>query len=125
MPTRLSGRGGAVVCPRRKPKGWRSRIERLSTSPVTSAFARDHSIVEVGVTTEQAPKKTIKTLEVALRQIHDAMEIINAYDHDKNFVPDRNQLLLFEFMHKQVAGFSAMAYIIVQEMRSRAREAER
>ncbi len=34
-PMLVKGRGGAVVCPRRKPKGQRSRLTAVFNSPVT------------------------------------------------------------------------------------------
>ena len=71
----------------------------------------------------QAPKKTKKPLDHALRQMHDAMEMVFDYDHDPSFVPDADQLVLFELIHKQLVGFSAMSLIIVHEMRTRAKAA--
>jgi hypothetical protein len=41
------------------------------------------------------------------------------YDHDPNFVPSADQLVLFEMLHKQIVGYSAMSLIIVKEMRER------
>ena len=69
----------------------------------------------------QAPKKPKKPLDYALRQMHEAMEIVFDYDHDPNFVPSGDQLVLFEMLHKQIAGFAAMSLIIIQTMRARAR----
>ena len=69
----------------------------------------------------QAPKKTKKPLDYALRQMHEAMEIVFDYDHDPCFVPSADQLVLFEMLHKQIAGFAAMSLIIIQTMRARAR----
>jgi hypothetical protein len=69
----------------------------------------------------QTPKKPKKPLDYALRQMHDAMEIVFDYDHDQSFVPDADQLVLFEMMHKQVNGYAAMSTIILQTMRERAK----
>jgi hypothetical protein len=69
----------------------------------------------------QAPKKPKKPLDYALRQMHEAMEIVFDYDHDPCFVPSADQLVLFEMLHKQIAGFAAMSLIIIQTMRERAR----
>jgi len=71
----------------------------------------------------QRPKKPKQPLDYALRQMHDAMEMVFAYDHDPSFVPSADQLMLFEMMHKQVTGYAAMSIIIVQTMRERARSA--
>jgi hypothetical protein len=70
----------------------------------------------------QAPKKPKLPLDHALRQMHDAMEIVFDYDHDPNFVPNGDQLMLFEMMLKQITGYAAMALIIVKTMRERARD---
>ena len=68
----------------------------------------------------QAPKKPKKPLDYALRQMHDAMEIVFDYDHDPCFVPSADQLVLFELLQKQVTGYVAMLIIIVETMRERA-----
>jgi hypothetical protein len=46
-----------------------------------------------------------------------------AYDHDPNFVPSADQLLLIEMLHKQIAGYAAISIIIVDTMRQRVNEA--
>jgi len=69
----------------------------------------------------QAPKKQKMPLDYALLKLHDAMEMVFDYDHDPNFVPSADQLVLFEMLHKQIAGFAAMSLIIIQTMRARAR----
>jgi hypothetical protein len=69
----------------------------------------------------QTPKKPKVPLDYVLRQLHDAMEMVFAYDHDPNFVPNTDELVLFEMMHKQVTGYAAMSLIIVKTMRERAR----
>ncbi len=46
-----------------------------------------------------------------------------AYDHDPNFVPSADQLLLIEMLHKQITGYAAMSIIIVETMRQRVDEA--
>jgi hypothetical protein len=71
----------------------------------------------------QTPKKPKVPLDYVLRQMHDAMEIVFDYDRDPNFVPNRDQLLLFEMMLKQVTGYAAMSFIIVKTMRERAIDA--
>jgi hypothetical protein len=74
----------------------------------------------------QAPKKPKKPkvpLENVLRQMFEAMEMVFDYDHDPNFVPSADQLVLFEVLHKQVVGFTAMSHIIIDTMRRRAKEA--
>jgi hypothetical protein len=52
--------------------------------------------------------------------MHDAREVVFDYDHDPNFVPSPDELLLFEMLHKQIIGYAAMSLIIIQTMRSRA-----
>ena len=74
----------------------------------------------------QAPKKPKKPkvpLENVLRQMFEAMEMVFDYDHDPDFVPSADQLVLFEALHKQVVGFTAMSHIIIVTMRERAKEA--
>jgi hypothetical protein len=39
-PMLVAGRGGAVVCPGRKPKGQRSRLTAVFNSPVTRVALR-------------------------------------------------------------------------------------
>ena len=76
------------------------------------------------MTTQQPPAKRSKQpLDYILRQMHDAMEMVFAYDHDPNFVPSADDLVLLEMIQKQFAGYSAMAAIIVATLRQRAREA--
>jgi hypothetical protein len=74
-------------------------------------------------TPTETPKKPKLPLGHAMRRMHEAMEILFAYDHDPNFVPDADQLLLFELLHKQITGHAAMSIVIVKTMRQRAREA--
>jgi hypothetical protein len=69
------------------------------------------------------PKKPKVPLDYALRQMHDAMEMVFDYDHDRNFVPSADQLVLFALLHKQIVGYEAMLLIIVKEMQERARTA--
>jgi hypothetical protein len=69
------------------------------------------------------PKKPKVPLENVLRQMHEAMEMVFDYDHDPDFVPSADQLVLFEALHKQVVGFTAMSHIIIVTMRQRAKEA--
>jgi hypothetical protein len=71
----------------------------------------------------QTPKKPKVPLDYVLRQMHDAMEMVFAYDHDPNFVPSADELVLFEMLHKQITGYAAMSLIIVETMRKRARGA--
>jgi hypothetical protein len=68
-----------------------------------------------------APKKQKMPLDYALRCMHDAMEMVFDYDHDPNFVPSADQLVLFEILHKQIVGYSAMSLIILNEMHERAK----
>ena len=76
------------------------------------------------MTTQQpVAKKTKQPLDYILRQMHDAMEMVFAYDHDPNFVPSVDELVLLEMIQKQFAGYSAMAHIIVATLRQRAKEA--
>jgi hypothetical protein len=69
------------------------------------------------------PKKRKVPLENVLRQMHEAINMVFDYDHDPDFVPSADQLVLFEVLHKQVVGFTAMSHIIVDTMRRRAKEA--
>jgi hypothetical protein len=55
--------------------------------------------------------------------MHEAMEMLFAYDHDPNFVPSADQLVLIEMLHKQIAGYAAMSIVIVETMRQRVNEA--
>jgi len=71
-------------------------------------------------TLTQAPKKAKLPLDYALRCMHDAMEMVRAYDHDPCFVPNADQLVLFEMLHKQITGFAAMSHIMIETMRERA-----
>jgi hypothetical protein len=71
----------------------------------------------------QTPKKRKMPLEYAMRQMHEAMEMIFAYDNDPNFVPSADQLVLFELLHKQITGHAAMSILIVKTMRQRVNEA--
>jgi hypothetical protein len=74
--------------------------------------------------TQQSPaKKPKQPLDYILRQMHDAMEMVFAYDHDPNFVPSADDLVLLDMIQKQFAGYSAMSHIIVATLRQRAREA--
>ena len=73
-------------------------------------------------TLTQAPKKPKMPLDYALRCMHDAMEMVFDYDHDPNFVPSADQLVLFEMLHKQIVGYSAMSLIIVKEALSGCRQ---
>jgi hypothetical protein len=75
--------------------------------------------------TNQQPqaKKPKQPLDYILRQMHDAMEMVFAYDHDPNFVPSVDDLVLLDMIQKQFAGYSAMSHIIVATLRQRAREA--
>jgi hypothetical protein len=66
------------------------------------------------------PKKPKMPLDYALHQMHDAMEMVFAYDHDPSFVPSADQLVLFELLQKQVTGYVAMLIIIFETMRERA-----
>ena len=67
-----------------------------------------------------APKKIKMPLDYALLKLHEAMELVFDYDHDRNFVPSADQLVLFELLQKQVTGYVAMLIIIVETMRERA-----
>lgn len=71
----------------------------------------------------QSPKKRKLPLDYAMRQMHEAMEMIFDYDHDPNFVPSADQLVLIEMLHKQITGYAAMSIIIVETMRQRVDEA--
>jgi 3-methyladenine DNA glycosylase Tag len=71
----------------------------------------------------QTPKKPKKPIDYIMRCMHDAMELVFDYDHDPNFVPSRDELVLFEALHKQITGFAGMSYIIVETMRHRFAEA--
>ena len=75
------------------------------------------------MTTQPVAKKTKQPLDYILRQMHDAMEMVFAYDHDPNFVPSTDDLVLLDMIQKQFAGYSAMSHIIVATLRQRAREA--
>jgi hypothetical protein len=72
---------------------------------------------------QPAAKKSKQPLDYILRQMHDAMEMVFAYDHDPNFVPSADELVLLDMIQKQFAGYSAMSHIIVATLRQRAREA--
>ena len=71
----------------------------------------------------QTPKKPKKPIDYIMRCMHDAMELVFDYDHDPNFVPSRDELILLESLHKQLTGFAGMSYIIVETMRHRFVEA--
>jgi hypothetical protein len=71
----------------------------------------------------QAPKKIKMPLDYALLKLHDVMEMVFDYDHDRNFVPSADQLVLFALLHKQIVGYEAMMLIIVKEMHERAKTA--
>jgi hypothetical protein len=71
----------------------------------------------------ESPRKPKLPLDHVLRKMHDAMEMLFAYDHDPNFVPSADQLVLFEMLHKQILGHCAMSHIILRTMRDRARSA--
>jgi len=71
----------------------------------------------------QTPKKIKMPLDYALLKLHDAMEMVFDYDHDRNFVPSADQLVLFALLHKQIIGYEAMLLIIVKEMHERAKTA--
>ena len=76
------------------------------------------------MTAQQPPaKKPKQPLDYILRQMHDAMEMVFAYDHDPNFVPNADELVLLDMIQKQFAGYSAMAHIIVATLRQRALQA--
>jgi hypothetical protein len=51
------------------------------------------------------------------------MELVFDYDHDPNFVPSSDELVLFGALHKQITGFAAMSFIIIGTMRRRSAEA--
>ena len=70
-----------------------------------------------------APKKVKMPLDYALLKLHEAMEMVFDYDHDRNFVPSADQLVLFALLHKQIIGYEAMLLIIVKEMHERAKTA--
>jgi len=74
--------------------------------------------------TDQPTRKPKQPLDYILRQMHDAMEMVFAYDHDPHFVPSADGIVLLELIQKQFAGYSAMAHIIVATLRQRAKEAE-
>ncbi len=67
----------------------------------------------------ETPKKPKKPIDYIMRCMHDAMEHVFDYDHDPNFVPSSDELVLFEALHKQVTGFAAMSFIIIETMRRR------
>jgi hypothetical protein len=69
----------------------------------------------------QAPKKPKMPLDHALWQMHDAMEMVLTYDHDPNFVPSADQLVLFELIKKQLTSYYAMMLIVVGSMWERAK----
>ena len=71
----------------------------------------------------QTPKKPKLPLDFVMFKLHEAMEMLFAYDHDPNFVPSADQLLLIEMLHKQITGYAAMSIIIVETMRQRVDEA--
>jgi hypothetical protein len=74
--------------------------------------------------TDQPTKKPKQPLDYILRQMHDAMEMVFAYDHDPHFVPSAEEIVLLDMIQKQFAGYSAMAHIIVATLRQHAEEAE-
>jgi hypothetical protein len=104
-------------------KGSAAVFWRLSNSPVTSA-SRWWPLAEPGVKLDtQTPKKIKMPLDYALLKLHDAMELVFDYDHDRNFVPSADQLVLFALLHEQIIGYEAMLLIIVKEMHERAKTA--
>jgi hypothetical protein len=73
---------------------------------------------------QSTAKKSKQPLDYILRQMHDAMEMVFAYDHDPNFVPNADELVLLDMIEKQFAGYSAMSHIIVATLHQRAQEAD-
>jgi hypothetical protein len=69
------------------------------------------------------PEEPKLPLDFVMLKMHEAMEMLFAYDHDPNFVPSADQLLLIEMLHKQIAGYAAISIIIVDTMRQRVNEA--
>jgi len=69
----------------------------------------------------QAPKNTKMPPDHDLSRMHDAMEMVFAYDHDPNFVPSADQLVLFELIKKQLTSYYAMMLIVVGSMWERAK----
>jgi hypothetical protein len=67
-----------------------------------------------------APKKVKMPLDYALLKLHGAMEMVFDYEHDPNFVPSADQLVLFELLQKQIAGYVAKLIIVVETLRERA-----
>ena len=71
----------------------------------------------------QTPKKPKLPLDFVMLKMHEAMEMLFAYDHDPNFVPSADQLVLLELLHKQITGYAATSIVIVETMRQRVNEA--
>jgi hypothetical protein len=70
---------------------------------------------------EEDSSESIGSLECAHQLLHEGMEIVFTYDHDKSFLPNPDELMQIELIHKQITGYYAVSLIIMQEMRERAK----
>jgi hypothetical protein len=107
------------------PKDSAAVARRLSNSPVTSVLRVGGHLNKsrgamMDTESPKKPKKRKELLENVLRQMHETFEMVFDYDHDSDFVPSADQLVLFEVLHKQVVGYDAMLLIICT-MRERAK----
>jgi hypothetical protein len=105
------------------PKGSAAVVRRLSNPPVTRALALVASLTGSAMITQPVIKKPKQPLDYILRQMHDAMKMVFSYDHDPNFVPCADELVLLDMIQKQFADYCAMAAIIVATLRQRAMKA--
>ena len=62
-----------------------------------------------------------KPLDFILRQFHDAMEELLAYERDNSFVPSKDQLVLFARLHAQLRQFAFTLHVLNRKMRDRAK----
>ncbi|HYM99680.1 MAG TPA: hypothetical protein VET25_08040 [Aestuariivirgaceae bacterium] len=51
-----------------------------------------------------------KPLDFIMRQFHDAMKLLLEYERDQSFVPNADQVVLFEIMHSKLRLFGPTSY---------------
>ncbi len=62
-----------------------------------------------------------KPLDFIMRQFHDAMDELLAYERDDSFVPSKDQLVLFARLHAQLRQFAFTLHVLNRKMRDRAK----
>jgi hypothetical protein len=112
-----------------RPKGRRSRLARLAYSPVTTRLSRwwlSQNKPGAKLTKDSLKKYQKKPrlrVDDVLLQMHEAMESVYAYDRDRDYVPNANELAAFDLMKREMTGHCSMLFIIVQTMHDRAEKA--